>query len=433
MHPYRVFSIILITILCIPGFVTADENGSLLPGNTGYFSLHSIPAGADVYFDGIFMGETPATVPVATSGTRTHTIRITLRGYEPWTITSEENPRAGQTIIITAMLIPAATSADVIVTSSPSGAIATLDGSQPETTPHTYASIPAGTHQISVYLSGYQTYYGSVDVAEGRSAEVFAQLSPGITSGAIAADSVPQGAAIHIDGIYRGVTPMTVGNLASGQHAITLFKSGYQGWQGEVQVQKGVVTTISPALVRDPQPVYGTVSIASTPAGAEVYADGLYIGETVAGSPLVFREVKPGTHSLLLARMGFQDYTTTGVVRAGENYDLLITLVPNPQQNNGGITIASSPSGAEVFLDNAYRGLSPLSIDDLAPGTYHVLIRLSGHEDWQSVVNVTPGLQAPLNAILTSLPPQEHRQAGILPYVIIGSLAVALALNLRKR
>lgn len=424
--------VIFIAIFCIPGIMSADENGSLVAGNKGYFSLHSIPAGADVYVDGVFMGETPAMVPVSATGTRTHTIRITMGGYEPWTTTYEENPRAGQTITLTATLVPAATSAEVIVTSSPSGAIATLDGSQPETTPHTFASVPAGTHQISVYLSGYQTYYGSVEVAEGRPAAVFAQLSPVITSGAIAADSVPQGATVHIDGIYRGVTPMTVGNLASGQHAITLFKSGYQEWRGEVQVQKGVVTTISPALVRDPQPVYGTVSIVSTPAGAEVYADGLYVGDTIAGSPLVFREVKPGTHSLLLARGGFQDYTTTGVVRAGENYDLAITLVPNPQQSNGGITITSSPAGAEVFLDNAYRGLSPLSIDTLAPGTYHVLIRLSGYEDWQSAVNVTPGLQVPLNAILASLPLQDQRQAGMLPYVIIGSLAVALALHFRK-
>ncbi len=433
VHPYRVFSILFISILCIAGFVTADQSGSMVQGNKGYFSLHSIPAGADVHFDGIFMGETPVTVPVAATGTRTHTIRITLGGYEPWTTTYEENPRAGQIITLTATLIPAATSADVIVTSSPDGAIATLDGAQPETTPHTYTSVPAGTHQISVYLSGYQTYYGSIDVTGARPAEVFATLSPVITSGAIAADSVPQGAAVNIDGIYRGVTPTTVGNLASGQHAITLFKSGYQEWKGEVQVQKGIVTTLSPILVKDPQPVYGTVSIASTPAGAEVYADGLYIGETIAGSPLVFREVKPGTHSLLLTRVGFQDYATTGIVRPGENYDLVITLVQNPQPEHGGIAITSSPSGAEVFLDNAYRGLSPLSMDALTPGTYHVLIRLSGHEDWQSVVNVTPGLQVSLNAILTSLPHKDHRQAGIPPYMIIGSLALALAIYLWKK
>jgi hypothetical protein len=121
------------------------------------------------------------------------------------------------------------------------------------------------------------------------------------------------------------------------------------------------------------------------------------------------------------------------VIRAGENYDLVITLVAVPHQELGGVAIESSPSGAEVFLDNAYRGLAPLSVDTLPPGSYHVLLRLSGYEDWQSVVNVTPGQQVPLNAILTSLPLQEHRQAGILPYVIIGSLAVALALNLRKR
>jgi hypothetical protein len=214
---------------------------------------------------------------------------------------------------------------------------------------------------------------------------------------------------------------------------VTLFKSGFQEWKGNVQVDKGVVTTISPTLLKDPQPVYGTVSITSIPAGADVYADGLYMGETRTGSPLVFREVKPGTHSLLLTRAGYQDYSTSGVIRAGENYDLVITLVAVPHQEMGGVTIESSPSGAEVFLDNAYRGLTPLSVDTLPPGSYHVLLRLSGYEDWQSVVNVAPGQQVPLNGLLTPLQQQEHRQAGAIPLVIFGSLAIAIAISIRKR
>jgi len=433
VHRTAIIRIILVIMLCIPGYVIADENTHISQGDQGYFSIHSIPASADVYFDGVFIGETPARVPVTTTGTQTHTIRMTMAGYDPWETTYTENPRAGQTITLSAALVPASTSGGILVTSSPSGAISTLDGSGAQTTPFTYTNVPAGTHGISVYLSGYQTYYGNVVVRGGETTEVFAGLSPVVTSGALAAGSDPAGAAVQVDGIYRGVTPTTVGNLAPGQHSVTLFKSGFQEWKGDVQVDKGVVTTISPTLVKDPQPVCGTVSITSIPAGADVYADGLYMGETRAGSPLVFREVKAGTHSLLLTRVGYQDYSTSGVIRAGENYDLVITLVAVPHQELGGVAIESSPSGAEVFLDNAYRGLAPLSVDTLPPGSYHVLLRLSGYEDWQSVVNVTPGQQVPLNAILTSLPLQEHRQAGILPYVIIGSLAVALALNLRKR
>jgi len=428
-----VLLIVLTICTCIAGCTVAAGAVSIPGGEQGYFMIHSAPPDADVYFDSVFWGETPATIPVSTTGNLIHTIRITLGGYEPWTTTYQGNPRAGQTITITATLIPAATSGAVMVTSSPTGAICTLDGSQPQTTPFTYTSVPAGTHEISVYLSGYQTFYGSVCVGEGQIADVFAQLSPVITSGALAVGSVPEGAAVYVDGIYRGVTSTTVGNLAPGQHAVRLFKSGYQDWTGEVQIQKGVITSIGPALVKDPQPVYGTVSISSLPPGAEVYADGMYIGETREGSPLVFREVQPGTHTLLLTRTGHQDYTTTGVVRAGENYDLAISLTPNPQSTTGGISLASSPSGAEAFLDNAYRGLTPLTIDSLEPGTYQVHLKLSGYQDWQSAVPVMVGQTVQMSATLDSLPAENHTRSGMLPLVVIGGLAIALVLNFRRR
>lgn len=199
--------IILVATISIPGCVIAEGNLGTSPGEQGYFSIHSTPASADVYFDGVFIGETPAMVPVASTGMQAHTIRITMPGYEPWVTTSGEHPHAGQTITVTATLVPAAGSGNILVTSSPTGAISTLDGSRAQTTPFTYTNVPAGIHDISVYLSGYQTFYGNVLVRGGETTEVFAGLSSTITSGALAAASDPAGAALHINGIYRGVTP----------------------------------------------------------------------------------------------------------------------------------------------------------------------------------------------------------------------------------
>jgi len=77
------------TVLLITAIVTVSSAMiSTLPatpapgGDQGYFSINSVPSGGDVYFDSAFWGETPVVVTVSTTGNPTHSIRITLAGYE---------------------------------------------------------------------------------------------------------------------------------------------------------------------------------------------------------------------------------------------------------------------------------------------------------------------------------------------------------------
>ncbi len=117
------------------------------------------PSYGDVYFDGAYWGETPVMVTVSTTGNPDHTIRISLPGYEEWSDSYYGNPQPGQTITINAQLSPSAQTGNVQVVSSPSGAMVTLDRSKRQTTPYTFYNIPVGTHEISVYMSGYQDFY----------------------------------------------------------------------------------------------------------------------------------------------------------------------------------------------------------------------------------------------------------------------------------
>jgi hypothetical protein len=43
------------------------------------------------------------------------------------------------------------------------------------------------------------------------------------------------------------------------------------------------------------------------------------------------------------------------------------------------LTIRSRPSGAEVYINNRYRGTTPLVLKDLSPGQYKIELRLGGH------------------------------------------------------
>jgi hypothetical protein len=418
------------------------------PGSQqGYFSINSVPSGADCYFDGAWQGETPVVVAVSTTGNPKHTISLSLEGYEPYTTTYNGNPGPGQTIPITATLVPSPQVGSISVSSSPSGATAVLDDTKTGLTPYTFTNVPVGTHAMQVYLSGYQTYYTTVSVQKGITSTVVASLAPTVTVGSLSITSTPTGASVYVDGTYRAVTPTTVGNLQAGVHSVNLYKAGYQDWATQVTITAGQTTYLSPTLTADPMPQYATVSLVSNPSGASVYSNGVYKGKTLPGTPIVSTQVVPGTYTLLLTKDGYQDYTTTGTVVAGKNYDIVANLVPVSKPTTGAIAVSSSPSGADVYVNNIFRGLSPLTVESLTPGVYTVLVRLSGYQDFMSTVSVSAGQTAQVSAVLIpaaiqtettrqTLPPTSvPTQTPISPVTAAtGLLAGAgIALYLRKR
>lgn len=395
----------------------------------GYFLINSVPSGGDVYFDSAFWGETPVVVTVSTTGNPNHNIRITLAGYEEWTSTYNGNPMAGQTIPITAQLVPSAQTGNIQVVSSPSGAMVILDRSQSANTPHTFYNIPVGSHEIIVYMSGYQTFYTSVNVNQGQTAYVNAILQPVSTTGTLSISSSPSSAAVYVDGFYEGVTSTTVGYLLPGAHSVRLSKAGYQDWTGSVSIAAGSTTYLDPSLVKEQQPQYATVSISSNPAGANVYGDGVYIGQTRQGSPLVFTSVKPGIHTLLMTKSGYQDYQTTQSVEAGQDYVVSVTLNPVQNPTTGAISIISAPSPAGVFLNNEFKGLTPITLDSLVPGSYTILIKLDGYQDWQATQQVTAGQTAQISGTLSPSVTPTPTQTGLLPLVVLAGIGIVFALG----
>ena len=395
-------------------------------GEQGYFSIQSIPSGSDCYFDNIFQGETPVMVSVSTTGNPSHSIRISAPGYDTWTQTYQGNPKAGQTITITATLTPSQQDGNIQVVSTPSGAMVTLDRTKSAMTPYTFYNVPEGTHEIIVYMSGYQDFYTDVNVIHGQTAYVNAVLQPVITTGSLSVSSSPSGAAVYVDGSYRGVTSTTVGNLVPGQHTVKLILSGYLDWTATVSISAGSTTYIDAKLVPNQQPTTGSVSLTTNPPGAFLYVNGVYAGQTSGGSPLLFPQAPAGTYSILITKAGYQDYTENVIVEAGKVYTLTITLTPVQKPTTGGISVISSPSQSEVFLNNAFKGLTPITLDELTPGTYTVLLKLSGYQDWQTTQQVIAGQTSQISATLIPVSTPTPTQTGLLPLTVIAGIGILI-------
>jgi hypothetical protein len=63
--------------------------------------------------------------------------------------------------------------------------------------------------------------------------------------------STPDGADVMVDGKYMGSTPSTV-RLATGDHAISVEKSGFKRWERTVTVNPGGIITVDAILEKNP-------------------------------------------------------------------------------------------------------------------------------------------------------------------------------------
>ncbi len=130
--------------------------------------------------------------------------------------------------------------------------------------------------------------------------------------GAVRVRSDPTGAAVFVDGMFRGRTPIEVNSLAPGAHALRIQKAGFEAFFARVEVSGGgSVREVSARL----EPVrVGELSVATEPPGAELFVDGEFRGRT----PAVIGSVRAGPHVLRVEKTNFTPRTLTVLVRAGE-------------------------------------------------------------------------------------------------------------------
>ena len=79
----------------------------------------------------------------------------------------------------------------------------------------------------------------------------------------------------------------------------------------------------------------------------------------------------------------------------------------------GTLNLTSTPSGAEVYVDNQFQGSTPRTITDLNAGMHHVELRLKGYQSWSTDIAVSSGTYQ-FNALLTPVTQQTTAPSGVL-------------------
>jgi hypothetical protein len=410
----------------------------------GWIRVHCNVDGATVSFDDLSAGCTvtggSCDTEVITTTMPFRTFTVQKPGYQIFTGTVSRWPAKGQTIDLYATLNPIASNGNIQVTSHPSGAIVTLDGGSWQYTPAMFTAVSAGSHTLQITMSGYQPYGTSAYVTAGQTAGVNAYLvptPPQPRTGSLSIATSPRGADIYVDGNYIAESPYVVTNLAPGSHTLRLHKAGYDEYLTSVIINAGQQTPLSFSFSPQ-QASVGSIEVASSPAGSAIYLDGNYVGQTPLNGYFDLTSVRQGTHTILIRQKDFQDYTKAVYVQGGNVVTLNAQLSPNAPSpipdTTGQIIVASTPAGAELFLDNAFRGVTPVTLSDIPAGSHVVMARQAGYTDASQTVTVTGGQNTPVALGLAEIPVTTKAPLAAVP--VIGALALAgmfLAAGRRKQ
>ena len=243
---------------------------------------------------------------------------------------------------------PASAGSQVYIQTDPAGAAIQFDGMDSGISPATLQSIPAGDHLVIARKEGYAEARKTLSIgAEGR---IVVELKLNPIQGLVLVHSIPSGAEVEIDDATRGNTPLLERDLSTGKHRMKLSYPGCLPQVRDLEIAGRIPQKIEVRLTSN----MGQIRVQSTPAGAQVTLDGTPSGKTPCDLP----SVNAGKHLVELALPGHTPAKADVEIQAGQTRNLQLTLTPLPAK----ALISSIPEKARIYINDAFRGESPLNL-----------------------------------------------------------------------
>ncbi len=368
---------------------TTNVSANLTPKAYGSLNVSSIPSQASIYIDNRLQGITPRLIVNIEQGTRT--LRLSKNGYYNYSenITIYQGATANITANLS-MIIDNATGI-IFVASSPSSANVYLNNSFKGRTPRTISNITPGNYTLNLSKAGYQPYSTMVEVVGGGMENIQVNLTP---LGSLFANSTPTSANVYLNGTYKGRTPITLSNLVNGDYALILQKTGYENYSANVTIYPGATTNFSANLTRLEQIFPGNLFVNSTPGSANVYLNGSYRGRT----PLTLRNLAAGEYPVTVQKEGYENYSANVTIYQRVTTNFSANLAP---LQYGDLFVNSTPQNASVYLNDSFRGETPVTIRSLAVGQYGLFLSKEGYYNYTEEIQIHQNQMTNVSANLT--------------------------------
>lgn len=276
-------------------------------------------------------------------------------------------------------ITPVPSTATLEVTSNPSGAQVLIDGRLVGNTPLTFSTNPGRT-EIQVRLAGYSTYETTVNLRQGETTRVQANLVSERRTGDLEVSSNPVGAEVFVNGTRAGVTPLRV-TLNEGTYDVRVAANGYIDFRSNVQITRGTTSRVNATLTAVRRT--GELQVTSNVNGAEVFINGSRAGVTPLRVTL-----DEGSYEVRVSSGGFGDFRTTARVEQGRTVSIsaVLAALRATLEINTNVEVRVFIDGTEV--GQTRNGVLSLQVDS---GNREITLVAPGYRTVITTVRLDPG------------------------------------------
>ncbi len=365
----------------------------------GNVSIKSTPSNARVIIDGEPCGRTPLKIALAPGRHRLKlkkkghnvyhdVIRVKKRGKTKINVVLESEDRFGVFSIKT----------------SPSGASLYVNGQYYDVSP-VRIKLREGEYRVKLRKKGYNDLIQKILVHKGRTNSFYYELEPVELYGTLALETVPRHSKVFIDDIYYDKSPLKV-RLLSGKHTLRIKKKGYEVHRETIRIKSGKYHELEIGLQKTPppRPPKGTIRINSIPDGAKIFINDEKYGRT----PFETR-LEADVYNVELRKKGYSPWRQDIRIHGREINRVYAQLEETrPATRSGFLSITSKPRRAKVFVDDQYRGRTPLEALRLPAGSHEIRLTKRGFRSFYDTKRIRPGKEHHLDARLKSLGSSVH-------------------------
>lgn len=272
------------------------------------------------------------------------------------------------------------TASQLRITTDPPGAVVACDGKLQEIAPCTFHDLPPGDHLLVVKKKGFREQRRTISMEQGQRLAVQIPLEPLL--GLVLVRGHPHGAEVRIDGASRGALPLLLTDLAVGTYRVDVSSPGFLAKELELRVEDRTPVKLEVNLTPDS----ARLTVETSPQGATVTLNGIQRGT----APCTLDQVPAGQVRLELALGGFAPYAADLKLVPGETRRVSATLDPIPAH----LRIVTEPAGARVYVQDEFRGVSPVAIEGLPAGRYDIRAERPGYDPASRTVTLANGQKA---------------------------------------
>lgn len=324
-----------------------------------------------------------------------YTVNATADGYAPGEISIEVTDAPSQNFSLRLERLPG----QLVISTIPAvAAEVTIDGLGVGSTPTSAIEVKPGRHKLRVVAPRYQPYAMELTVEGGGVLQAIeARLVPDWAE--VTVSTVPQGAAVFVDGAPAGTTPAKLALLA-GERTLSFEKDGFKTLRHRVNAVANQPQQLDALKLEQAD---GLVRIISEPPGATVMVAGRYRGVTPLETGL-----PPGrSYAIALSKPGYEAVSRNVDLSSSKGATLRVELVARI----GVVQVSSEPADAELLVDGKSLGTGPRELS-LPAFAHRLEFRKPGFAPYITEVTPQPGqpqvlavqLLTPQQAVIAATP-----------------------------